>query len=475
MSSKTKNTALQAGMWYVISSIMVKMVSVVTTPFFTRLLSTDEYGRVATFSSWYAMFTILYTLNLTVSIGRAKLDYSDKLDQYIGSLQILSLCVSSVITAIILVFIQPISKFFELSVLETVLLCLYLMAAPVITFWQSGYRYKYLYKQNIAIAWYTVIGTVALSFALIKFGSADKGLMRMIGISLPSIILAIYFWIKTIKNRNASINITYWKYGLLISLPMVLHAISMNILSQSDRLVISKFCGATPVAFYSLVRNYALLLFVVTDAMNQAWQPWFHDNYYAKNYYEVRKNTKLIVILTCYIGLACIAIGPEAILILGGKQYMEAIKCLPSMVLGVVCQCIYTHYINIEIHLKKTKYASQGTVIAAILNIVLNIIFIPPFGYEAAAYTTFVSYCVLLILHYYITRYKLKVKIYDDRFMFIAMFITTIVSIIISLTYDSIIMRYGLIIIGLISFLIIFRNYLMLIKDIIMKFLKGRK
>ena len=150
--SKTLNSkvALRAGVWYVVSSVLVRMVSVITTPIFTRMLSTDEYGVVSTFSAWYSLFLVIYSLNLTVSIGRAKLDYPDKLDEYIGSMQLLSLLVSIAISIFIIIFIKPLSVFFDLSVPATFLLVIYLIATPSINFFQSGYRYKYLYKQNIA-------------------------------------------------------------------------------------------------------------------------------------------------------------------------------------------------------------------------------------------------------------------------------------------------------------------------------------
>lgn len=54
----------------------------------------------------------------------------------------------------------------------------------------------------------------------------------------------------------------------------------------------------------------------------------------------------------------------------------------------------------------------------------LNAIYVPLYGYVAAAYTTLASYVVLLILHFYITRRILKVRLYDDRFMFVAIFAT---------------------------------------------------
>lgn len=454
------SVALKAGVWYVISSVLVRLVAIITTPIFTRLLSTDEYGVVSTFSSWYSMFFVIYSLNLTISIGRAKLDFPNKLDDYIGSMQLLSLIVSLVLSIIILVFIKPISSFFELPDKATALLLLYLIASPIINFFQSGYRYKYKYKQNIVIAWYTTFSTAILSLILIYFIDYDNAILRILGLVAPTVLLSAVFWIKALKNRNVKINFEYWKYGLAVSLPMIVHSLSMNILSQSDRIVISKYWGSTFVAYYSLVQNYAILLNVVTEAINQAWQPWFHDNYFAHNDEEIKKNANKLVVFICYIGLACIGIGPEAILILGGSQYSSAVSCIPPLVLGTVCQCIYTNYINIELHLKKTKYAAEGTIVAAILNIILNLILVPYLGYSIAAYTTYVSYFVLLILHYFITRRKLKVKLYNDKFMFLSMIITSMIGISISLTYDTPYIRWSIIIVGFISFLFVFRSYI---------------
>lgn len=464
MVSKKKenssNIALKAGIWYVVSSVLVRLVSIITTPIFTRLLSTDEYGIVSTFSSWYSMFFVIYSLNLTISIGRAKLDYPDNLDDYIGASQLLSLIVSLALSIIILVFIKPMSSFFELPEIATILLLLYLIASPTINFFQSGYRYKYKYKQNIAIAWYTTFSTAILSLVLIFFVNYNNAILRIIGLSAPSILLSVFFWIKALKNKNVRINFEYWRYGLAISLPMIIHSLSMNILSQSDRIVISKYWGSTFVAYYSLVQNYAILLNVVTEAINQAWQPWFHDNYFAHNNEQIRNNTNKLVVFFCYIGLACIGIGPEAILILGGTQYSSAVSCIPPLVLGTVCQCIYTNYINIELHLKKTKYAAEGTIIAAILNIVLNLVLVPHFGYFVAAYTTFVSYLVLLVIHYLITRKRLKVKLYNDKFMFLSMIITSGIGLLLSLTYDYTFIRWSIILVGFISFLFVFRSFI---------------
>lgn len=467
-----KNIALKAGIWYVVSSVMVKMVSVITTPIFTRILTTDEYGTVSTFNAWCSLLIVICSLSLTNSIGRAKFDFPGKLNEYIGSLQILSAAFTAVLGIIAIIFLDFFSKILGLDKILTMLLIVYLFFSPAITFYQSGCRYKYEYKQNIAIAWYTALSTVTLSLILIFMSNGDKAVSRTIGTVFPTVALSICIWIKAFKNGNIKPNISYWKYGLSISLSMMFHTISMNILSQSDLVMISKICGTSSTALYSLVRNFALLLTIIIDAVNQGWLPWFHDTFFKGDTNSIKKNTRYIVMLECYIGLACMAFGPEAIYILGGEQYIEAVSCLIPMVLGVVCHSTYTHYINIELHKKKTIYASLGTMFAAVLNIFLNFICIPRFGYSVAAYTTFASYFALLIIHYIITRRILKVKLYDDKFMFGAILVISLISILINISYSNFVFRYLLIIVGLIAFLFSFRLF---IKSFVKGKLENRK
>lgn len=185
-----------------------------------------------------------------------------------------------------------------------------------------------------------------------------------------------------------------------------------------------------------------------------------------------KQDDKKIVMLGCYIGLACIALAPEAIGVLGGDGYEEGIACVLPIVLGIVCQYIYTHYVNIELHLKKTKYVSIGTVAAALVNMGLNCYFIPKYGFVAAAYTTFASYFLLMIGHFFITRMLLKIKLYNDGFLFISMLITTAAGTIVALTYSTTLLRYSLIFIGFVSFLIVYRQN---VSDLVKKMHKHKK
>lgn len=434
--------AAKAGIWYTISSIVLKGISIFTTPIFTRLLTTSDYGIVQTFLSWSSIFSILCSLNLGYSIGRAKQDFPGKLNGYIGAMESLSMLVTAVIGITAVVFVKPVSRILGLYPILIVLLVLYVLVQQIISLNQASFRYQYRYKENIFISFYGSVVPVVLSLVFIQLQTDNKYLGKISGTVIASSLLALYLLFFQIKNKNISINYCYWKYGLKISLPLIVHTISLNILSQSDRIVINSFCGSEAVGIYSLAYTYALLINVVLDSINQAWNPWFHDNYHLGNYRSISKNVKPLVVLGCMLGIGCISIAPEAILLLGGDRYLDGKWVVLPVVLGTVCQYVYSHYVIIEMHLKKTIYVSIGTVIAATINLLLNYLCIPRFGYIAAGYTTLVSYLILYAVHYGITRYCLHIRIYDDRFMILSIIVTMLISMTMAVLFSHIIIRY---------------------------------
>lgn len=92
-------------------------------------------------------------------------------------------------------------------------------------------------------------------------------------------------------------------------------------------------------------------------------------------------------------------VGPEVVKLLASSAYWDGIKIIPPIVLSNFVIFAYTLYVNTEHYYKKTKGITVNTVVAAIVNIVLNFLFIPKFGYVAAAYTTLASYLVSFALH----------------------------------------------------------------------------
>ena len=107
-----------------------------------------------------------------------------------------------------------------------------------------------------------------------------------------------------------------------------------------------------------------------------------------------------------------------------------------------------------EFYLHKAMIAFASMMCAA-LNLVLNYMFIPIYGYQAAAYTTFVCYFMFCIVHYLFYKRVLKIedcgeKIYDMKMIcLLSIFIVT-AGIIITFIQNVLWLKYAIVVIVLI-------------------------
>ena len=89
---KTLPVQIKASMWFLLCSFLQKGISTITTPIFTRLLSTAEYGQYNVFNSWLSIITVFVTLNLSAGVytqGLVKFEKEQKI--FSSSLQGLTL------------------------------------------------------------------------------------------------------------------------------------------------------------------------------------------------------------------------------------------------------------------------------------------------------------------------------------------------------------------------------------------------
>lgn len=114
-------------------------------------------------------------------------------------------------------------------------------------------------------------------------------------------------------------------------------------------------------------------------------------------------------------------LSPEIIKIMSDKAYWGGLSVVPFIFMAYYFNLMYSFEVNVEFYEKKTHMISIGTILAAALNVVLNIIFIPKYGYVAAAITTVVSNFALFIFHFFITNYWLKIKIFGMKFHMVSL------------------------------------------------------
>lgn len=443
MDTKLLNKiALKSGIWYTFSSVLLKAVSIITAPIFTRLLSTEDYGITSIFIAWSNIIMIFTGLCLTYSFGRAKIDYSYQFDEYISSIQTLGSLVAVAFFMISILFSDFLASIMGIDRILVVIMFLYLIFAPSVEYVLSKYRYEYRYKENIGITIINTIGAVLFSITFIFLFPKQPYYGRIIGTLLPMFILGIVFYFKILKEGHILFKKEYWKYALKISLPMIPHALAMVVLVQIDRIMIMYFCGSSYAGIYSFAYSYAILLAIFTNAIGQAWLPWFNEKFHNGQFDSIKSANKSLNYLACLLTLGFIVIAPEVLKLLGPEAYWDGKWVVSSIAIGTLYQYFYSNYVGIELYLKKTPLISIGSIMAAILNVVLNWLFIPQFGYIAAGYTTLVGYFCLFLFHLFGSKIIFKKQVFDDRNTFILIIITSIIGFVITFFYNDIILRY---------------------------------
>ena len=470
-----KNLVLKSGIWYTVSSIAIRAVAIITSPIYTAMLTTGDYGRANTFNSYIEVFNIITCLCIVYSVGRAKIDFKEKFDEYMSAMQGLSSSFAFCVLILVTVFREQISGIIKYEVPLVMALFAYLVIYPSVQYMQEKCRFEYKYRENIAISVITCIGTVVLSITLMYLFNDKRYIGKILGTILPTFLMGIAFYINILKKGKVFYKREYWEYALRIGLPMIPHALALVVLAQIDRIMIKNLCSDADAGLYIYGYSISTLLAIFTNAIGQAWLPWLNDQLASGNREKIKKLQKKLVLLGCFLSLGFITVAPEALMILAprARDYWIAKWVIPPVALGTLAQYFYTNYVNIELFFKRTPIIAAASVMAAIANTIMNAAMIPRYGYVAAAYTTLVSYLLLMLFHYIAVTYVIKEKVYANAYMFIAMGVSMAAGIAMCLFYGdgtgTIIKRYSVAGVTLTLFAIINRKDVMLLAGYLKK------
>ncbi len=457
----TNKKALKAGVWYTASNFLVKAAAFITTPIFTRLLLPEEVGAYANVSSWFAILVIITTFDLYSAVSIARFDYKDELNEYIASTLVLGSMITMGFYAVVIIFKSFFTELFAINELSLHMIFLYCLVYPALQMMQIKNRIEYKYKLVTVLSLTSVLGATLISLALVLVMD-DRFTGRLLGSYVPHILLNVIIYIYLLKQAKF-ISTKYWKYALVICIPLIWHTLAGNLLSSSDRIMITRFCGKADTAFYSVAYSCAQIVSILWNSMNSAWSPWAYEQMEAKNYTALKKASKPFMIGFGIIVFGGLLVAPEVLLIMGGKKYAQALAVLPPVMLGYVFQFVYSLYVNIEFYSKKQNYIAIGTTAAALVNVALNFIFIPLFGYIAAAYTTMVGYIVLFAVHFLFVKRLGKLDWYDTKFNLSFLSVTLLCLPLTLMLYEVGIVRYsliGILAVAVIALIIIFHKEL---------------
>ncbi|MEW6195439.1 MAG: oligosaccharide flippase family protein [Bacteroidota bacterium] len=192
------------------------------------------------------------------------------------------------------------------------------------------------------------------------------------------------------------------KEALKFGMPLIFSSIGIMILNLSDRYLINLYLNLEEVGTYDIAYRIAGIvnMFLILP-FNQAMLPLAFKASYDP---ESKRYLSKLMTYMCYViiwgGLAISIFSEEIILILGNENYSAAVSYIPLIVLAYILSAMRNVASNGLLFAEKTFLIALITIVAGILNIVLNIIFIPIYGTIAAAYSTLISFIVFYFVTY---------------------------------------------------------------------------
>ena len=462
----------KATLWFIICSILQKSISLITTPIFTRLMTTEQYGQFNVYNSWLQTITLITTLRLNGAVFNKGMSlYKDDRGTYTSTMQLITVGLTICTFVFYLIFKNKINNLIELPTFIIVAMFLELLFTPAIDFWTVRKRYEYCYKpvviRTLLMTFFNaIIGIIAV------LSMQEKGYARIISCILIDIVFGLCIFIVNIRDARKVFEWDYAKFAISFNLPLILHYISQYVLDQFDRIMVQKMVSIAAAGIYGVAYSVGLLMRIITTSINNAFVPWQYEKLEKKEYKKLDDTmfSVFIIIAACSFLLSCLA--PEIMMVLADKQYYEGVYVIPPVALGLFFSFVYTIYANIEFYYNKNKFSMYISMSGAILNIILNYYGIKLFGYIAAAYTTLICYVLFSIGHLVYTRYIVAqscdtYKLNIHRIIFLSI-VLLLFEIAFSFIYDNTMVRY------LIILIIIFAGYMFRknVKDMVLSIRK---
>ena len=380
-----------------VGKFLPKFVAIITLPIITAQLTKAEYGTYDLISTLVMLILPIATLQIQSAAFRFLIDCRgnrDKSSTFISNIFIVTIPISIIVSCIV-GFVWS-----NMSLLNRLLFCIYLVVDILyITISQitRGLSYNRYYSVSSI-----VLSVVNCIFVVLTLQVEKLGLSGAIfSLAIADIIATIYLSIKIkllqyLELRVISIPVI--KEMVSYSWPMIPNNLSNWVLKLSDRLVITAVLGVEANAVYAIANKIPNLLSIVQSIFVMAWQENASiavgdkdaGKYYSKMFDRV---------LTLMFGCTAVLVGftPVVFTLLIRGDYDDAYVQMPLLILGMFFYCMSAFQGGIYVAHKKTKSVGVTTVVAAVVNLTIDILFVDMIGITAGSLSTLTAYFLLYV------------------------------------------------------------------------------
>lgn len=455
---------MKASLWFVLSTVFLKGIAFITVPIFTRIMDTVQYGIYSVYLTWCEIFTIIGTFGFESCAYMSvltKFEGKDR-DEAESSLLELSFLLTTVLLIVFTFFGKAISTVVGLPQNILMLMCIQIYFVPAVNFWSVKNRFQYKYKSLVFVSVsMAILNTVLGVLFITNFFMQDQALGRAISIVLVQAGYGVALLKLLLKGKNIRFSTKYWKWAMQLHIPLLPHTLSLKVLAGADKIMINTMISATATALYSVSYSVAVVVNLIKTSIIDAIRPWMYTCLRDNKTENVKNVMNGLLVFVSALTLVFVAFAPEVIRIVAPVSYYEAIYCMPPVMISSFFTFLYSTFSIIEMYFEETKKVMVASIAAALLNVVLNVLLIPVYGYIAAAFTTLICYIFFAVFHYFMAKKVLKqhgmpMELFDGKTIWVISFSLLFFLIAFEYLYTKTILRY--IAVGIVLILMIIKR-----------------
>lgn len=390
--SLAKNTIILA-----IGTVLPKIAHLITLPIVTGELTKAEYGTYDLIATLVSLFLPIATLQVQTAAFRFLIDCKE---DETGKKRVITNVVIFVILSSLLSLTLLFFVLYKLDLIVRVLICVYFFTdILLLTFVQvvRGLSNPKLYSLCMSVQ---PIVNMLLVVALVQFvdGGLIGALIAMASSTTAALILVIARG-KILGNIDCRLlSKSMLKELIDYSWPMIPNSLSLWMLHFSDRLVLLQFVGIEANAIYGAANKIPSMYSLANSAFTLAWQENASVNLKDEDSAEYygRMFDNILRILAGILAML-IAATPLLFILLIRGDYGEAYGQMTFLLMAMFFSSISSFLGGIYVAHKRTKSVGGTTIVAAVINLVIDFVLVHSIKIYAASISTLVAYVFLAL------------------------------------------------------------------------------
>lgn len=394
----------------ILSTILLRGISLFTAPLIARLLDDEGYGIVSLYTIWVGVAAIAFTLQTNGTLVNARVEYpEDQQQKYQSSVMTLSLLFFLICSGVVVLFLPQVAGLLQLHWALVLLILFQSFGNFCVNFLNSKFTYEFKADRNMLVSVGIALTTLALSVVLILLLPEEINYVgRILALALTYGGMGVGICIYVLAKGRTFYNKEYWTLSLTLALPVVFYSLSDLLLGQCDRVMLQRMMNEAMVGQYSMAYNFGGIMFTIFVALNNSWTPFFFEDMKQKRQQQMRAQSRNFLELFTVLCVGFILLAPEVYSVFAGKTFQEGTGLIPIFVSSYYLNFLCTFPINYEYYYKRTKVVAVVTVGTSLVNIGLNYVLIGAMGVSGAALATALSHGIQFAAHYIYVRYVLK-------------------------------------------------------------------